>query len=197
MPPRPRAGAAAAIAALALFTVWITWRAKALELGELSHKRATKLTGQPAPAFTLASLDGRTVSLADFHGRKKVVVNFWASWCGPCRMEMPLLRTFYQRTHGADSDYEFLAVSVDEDRPSAEAAAAELKMPFPVLLDLASKTADTYQVESIPTLFVIDKNGKVIFVRVGFDMGVEVMLARQLGIQNYTPQWGAPVESGH
>jgi len=125
------------------------------------------------------------VSLADYRG-KTVVVSFWASWCGPCRLEAPLLRSFYERTHRS-SVYELLAISLDDTREAAEAAATRLKMPFPVLLDATGKVAKEYHVEGIPTLVVIDPAGKVSYSSVGFDTTTDFMLARQLGIKDYTP----------
>ncbi len=187
MPSRPSPGVALAIAALAAFTVWISWRAKTLEGSLNSKAETTALLHKPAPDFALKSLDGRTVSLADFRGKQKVVVAFWASWCGPCRVETPALRTFYQKTHKADADYEIVAVSIDDDRGAAEEYAARSKMPFPVLLDTAQKAAGAYGVDSIPRLFVIDKSGTVTFGQVGYTPALEFQLARELGIKNYTP----------
>ena len=189
MRSRPSAAAALALAGLAVFTVWITWQAKALELRLHGHNPGAALTGKPAPAFALPALDGRSVSLADYRG-KSVVLSFWASWCGPCRMEMPLLRTFYERTHKANADYELLAISLDETREAAQSAASELKMPFPVLLDSAGKVGHEYRVEGIPTLMVIDKAGVVRYSSVGFDMTMGIMLAQQLGIKDYKPVTG-------
>jgi peroxiredoxin len=172
-----------ALAALAVFTVFITWRAKTLERTIAGQNRQLALTGKPAPDFQLQSTDGRTVSLADFRGKKKVVVSFWASWCGPCRMEMPTLRDFYRKHHIGDADFEFLAVSIDDDRADAEKAATEEKLPFPVLLDTRHKTSDAYGVHAIPTLVVIDKNGMVTLGRVGASPGLDYMLQDRLGLR--------------
>ena len=175
-----------AIAALALFTVWITWRAKTLETRLGGRSPTAALTGKHAPDFALQTLDGRTISLANYRG-KNVIVSFWASWCGPCRLEIPALRKFYRQTHTAGSDYEILAISMDQTREAAQGAATEFKMPFPVLLDLNGKVAKNYLIEGIPSLVVIDKSGSVKYAIQGFDPGMEYQLARQLNIPNYTP----------
>jgi peroxiredoxin len=196
MRARPPAPAALALAVLAAFTVWITWRAKTIEtsLGGFEGQ-ASALDGKPAPDFRLASLDGRTVSAADFRGKKKLVVSFWASWCEPCRLELPVLAKFYQQTHKGDADYEIVSISVDADRADAEKAATQLKVPFTVLLDPASKTLQAYGVDAIPAMFVIDKDGKVLHGQVGFQTGFDFMLAQELGIKNYTPMAGATDDS--
>ena len=191
MPARPAPRSVVVIAALALFTIWITWRAKALEMGT-SHMEgsASRMTGKPAPAFSLESLDGHPVSLDTYHG-KTLVATFWASWCGPCRLEIPVLVKFYQQTHKPDSNFEIVAISVDTDKDDAAGAAKNLKMPFPVLLDPDSKVANTYSVDAIPTMFVI-KDGKVVYTHTGFTMGMDFLLAQQLGMKNYTPGGGKP-----
>lgn len=197
MHARPSPSATVALAILAGFTVWITWRAKAIESGLSGHiGRITALDGKPAPDFQLASLDGRTVSVAEFRGKKKLVVSFWASWCGPCRRELPVLARFYQQTHDA-ADYEIVAISVDNNRADAQAGATQLKLPFPVLLDLTGATSQVYGVDAIPALFVIGKDGKVLNGQAGFEMGFELLLAQQLGIKNYNPAAGATHDGGH
>jgi len=186
-PPQPRGKKLApaqvlGIAVLALFTLFITWQAKSLEKRMHARSEASALVNKQAADFSLSSLDDQRVSLADYRGKKKVVLSFWASWCGPCRMELPVLANFYKKYHNADSNFEILAVSVDDERGEAEAYARKAKLPFPVLLDLDSKVADTYSVEGIPTMYVIDKNGTILWGNSGMDPAMEVRLAMQLGI---------------
>jgi len=109
-------------------------------------------------------------------------VSFWASWCGPCRFELPVLKSFYEKAHKQDADFEFLTINLDEDRESAATAATEFKLPFPVLLDPRHKVADAYGVSGIPVLFVVDKTGHVSFREVGFNVTIEGRLAQQLGV---------------
>lgn len=181
-----------AIALLAVCTVALTWRAKKLEASLRERGETSELVGKAAPDFALPSLDGQRVALADFHGKKKLVVSFWASWCGPCRTEMPMLEEFY-RKHRQDADkFELVAISVDEERADAEEFAMKMKIPFPVLLDPRSRTAGEYGVEGIPYLFVIDENGRVLYGQAGFNPGLEIILAHQLGIKPVTPNGGAP-----
>jgi peroxiredoxin len=177
------ASATLGIAVLAAFTVFITWRAKKLEFAMRERLQTPALTNKAAPEFELPTLDGNTASLADYRGKKMLVVSFWASWCGPCRLEMPVLRSFYQRHHKFENDFEILAISIDDNQKDAEEFANAEKLPFPVLLDLRSKAADAYGVEGIPVLFVIDKYGKVIYGHEGFDPTLELQLAQKLGIK--------------
>jgi peroxiredoxin len=179
------------IAALAALTVLLTWRARVLETTLQREREEPSLTGKPAPDFSASTLDGRTVALADFRGQKKVVVSFWASWCGPCRLEMPALVKFYKTNHNASSDFEILAVSIDESTKDAAEFATAQKLNFPVLLDPSQKMAKAYEVDGIPTMFVIDKDGKITSGRVGFDVTMEYRLARELGIKEKKPAEGA------
>jgi len=167
---------------LAVFTVFITWRAKKIERALASHDAASEMRGKQAPEFLLASLDGRKVSMSEFRGKKKVVVSYWASWCGPCRVELPELKRFYEKYHKEDSDFEILAVSIDDDRESAESFAVKAKLPFPVLLDLSHTVADAYSVEAIPTMFIVQKDGHVSYANTGLNESLEIQLGSQLGI---------------
>ncbi len=180
----------AGLVALLLFTVFITWRAKKIEKALASHDTISSLRGKPAPTFSLDSLDGHKVSLADYRGKKKVVISYWASWCGPCRVELPEMKRFYEKYHKDNSDFEFVAISIDDDRESAETYAQKAKLPFPVLLDLRHEAADAYSVEAIPATFIVDKDGKVKQTQTGLDETMEIKLAIELGIkmENGIPQ---------
>jgi peroxiredoxin len=180
--PRLSAPAILGIVILAGVTVLLTWRASLLETRLEEEREQPELVNQTAPGFSASTLDGRTVTLADFHGQKKVVVAFWASWCMPCRMEMPALIQFYKNNHSDSSDFEILAVSIDGVTKEAGDFATAMKLNFPVLLDPSQKMANAYGVEGIPTMFVIDKNGKVVYGRAGFDASMEFRLANALGI---------------
>ncbi|HXL22812.1 MAG TPA: TlpA disulfide reductase family protein [Candidatus Dormibacteraeota bacterium] len=180
-----------AIALLAAFTVFITWQAKKLEAAMRDRAEEPELINKAAPAFDLPALDGQRISLADYHGKKKLVVSFWASWCGPCKMEMPVLREFYEQQKKNADKFELLAISIDDEREPAEQFASEMKLPFPVLLDLQSQAAGAYGVDSIPSLFIIDENGKVIYGHTGFDPSLELVLATRLGLKPVPRHGGA------
>jgi peroxiredoxin len=182
--PRLSAPAMLGIVVLALLTVLLTWRASILETALQRQSEQPELVDKPAPDFSGLTLDGRSVALADFRGQKKVVVTFWASWCGPCRLEMPSLIQFYKTNHRDSSDFEILAVSIDEDPRAAADFATAMKLNFPVLVDPDKKIANAYQVEGIPTMFVIDKDGKVIYGRAGYDAAMTFQLAAELGIKD-------------
>jgi peroxiredoxin len=172
-----------AIVVLAVFTIFITWRVKRLEKSVLLRTSASLMISKNAPEFTLAALSGETVSLADYRGKKTVVVSYWASWCGPCKVELPELREFYKRYHKAGANFEILAISIDEEKSDAEKYAAAEKLPFPVLFDPQSKTADAYSVEGIPTMFVIDKDGKIVHAHVGLEQAMQIQLMGELGLK--------------
>ncbi len=170
------------IAAIAAFTVFITWQAKRLETTLDGLSETAVMVNRQAPSFSLPSLSGGQVALANYRG-EKVVVSFWASWCGPCRMEMPELRSFYDEYHTANAKFEILAISLDDNRADPAKFAAAEKLPFPILLDLAHRAADAYGANAIPTLYVVNEQGKVIFGHVGYDSSTQFQLARALGIR--------------
>jgi len=108
--------------------------------------------------FTLTDLKGKNWQLASLHG-KVVLVNFWATWCPPCRKEMPDLDALYQRF--ADQGFVILAIS-DEEQAKVAPFIAEHKITYPVLLDPGRKVNDLFQVQGIPKSFVYDREGKLV-----------------------------------
>ncbi|HUL17570.1 MAG TPA: TlpA disulfide reductase family protein [Terriglobales bacterium] len=177
---------------LAMFTVFITWRAKTLESEFHERDPAAALLHKKAPDFSLTSNDGRTISLADYRGKKNVVLSYWASWCGPCRLELPQLREFYKKFHTENSDFEVLAISLDDDKFAADEYARKEKLPFPILYDPGNRAADAYSVEVIPTICIVDKAGKVIYAKTGLEETMEIELAVRLGLNPTIP--GVPAQ---
>lgn len=114
--------------------------------------------------FTLEDLDGNKVSLSDFEG-KKIFLNFWASWCPPCKTEMPDIEKLYQETK--DGDLVILAINVGEDKKTVQDFMAKNKYNFKVLLDTDAKVGTLYQASSIPTSYFIDTEGYLDDGRVG------------------------------
>ena len=122
--------------------------------------------GQQAPAVTLATLDGGRASLAD-HRDKLVVLNFWATWCAPCALEMPSLEALWRRYR--ERGLIVMAVSVDRGSPRGllEPYVRNLKLTFPVLLDHDARTSDGWRVTALPATFLIRPGGDVTGVAVG------------------------------
>jgi thiol-disulfide isomerase/thioredoxin len=118
--------------------------------------------GEAAPDFSLVLGDGRFLRLSDLQGQP-VVVNFWATWCGPCRMEMPEL----VNAANVDPDLVVLAVDVQEALTPVEEFAAEFQMSMPVVLDSDGKVRNLYRVPGLPTTYFIDKAGIIASVVVG------------------------------
>jgi peroxiredoxin len=166
---------------LAAVTIPLTWKAKSLEKKLFGRSDETALMNKPAPDFKLVTLAGEQKTLADYQG-KKLVVSFWASWCGPCRMELPELQAFYEKYHAKNSGFEVVAISIDDNPAEAERYVKEAKLTFPVLWDQGGKTGDAYRVEGIPTMFVIDESGKVVGAQSGYEFGMEYKLRQSLGI---------------
>ncbi len=122
--------------------------------------------GHLAPDFTLPSLDGQTVRLSDLRG-KAVLLNFWATWCAPCRLEMPTMDKAYQEYKSRG--LEILAVSLDAGSNSVvKNFMQELKLDFPVLLDPDMEVLRLYRQFSIPATFLIDKQGIVRHRELGY-----------------------------
>ena len=131
---------------------------------------ATPMANAVAPDFTLRGADGRNVRLDELRGQV-VLVNFWATWCGPCREEMPRLDTLYQKYR--KSGFVLLGVNIDDDPHTALATAAKLGVSFPVLLDTDKKVSKLYDLNTMPSTVVIDRDGKMRFLHRGYRAGTE------------------------
>ncbi|HEX2254217.1 MAG TPA: TlpA disulfide reductase family protein [Thermoanaerobaculia bacterium] len=116
------------------------------------------------PQFQLASLDGAKLGPADYAGHV-VLLDFWATWCVPCHAQAEVLKEVWPEV--ADRQVQFLAVDVSERRQTVEDFVAENPFPYPVLLDTESEVADRLGVVSLPTLIVLDREGKVAFTGSG------------------------------
>jgi len=114
--------------------------------------------------FTLPLLDGKKITLSKFKG-KVVFLNFWATWCGPCRSEMPSMEAVYQKLK--DRGFEILAVNLGESRDEVSAFMKEHKLSFPAVLDEKNTTGSQYNIRAIPTTYIIDRRGLIIARLVG------------------------------
>lgn len=113
--------------------------------------------GQPAPMFTLKDLDGKTVNISDFKG-SVVLINFWATWCPPCRGEMPSLQKLYAIMMD-DPKFVMLGVLYKDDPVTAQKFAKETGIAFPILIDENYGASSLYGVTGVPETYIIDKKG--------------------------------------
>jgi peroxiredoxin len=179
---RPSAVAIVAGLILTGVTVWITREAKALENDLEVGGRRIALLDKPAPDFHLTTADGRSVSLADYHGKKKLLVIFWASWNNGSHPEMFWLNLLYRRSHTPESAFDIVGIAVDDDLAAVKQFAAESKTEFPLALDHNRALTDAYQVRSLPTAFIIDQDGKITYGSVGYEQRSQVEFARRLDL---------------
>ena len=130
-----------------------------------------------APDFTLRTMNGPNLRLAEQRGRV-VMVNFWATWCGPCRQEMPQLDRLYQKYRS--SGFVLLGVNVDDDVRKAADVAGKLGVSFPVLLDTDKAVSRLYDLSTMPSTVLIDREGKVRYVHRGYLTGYEDNYDKQI-----------------
>ncbi|OMP68283.1 redoxin domain-containing protein [Domibacillus epiphyticus] len=113
--------------------------------------------GEKAPDFTLKTIDGKEVNLSDYEG-KKVLINFWATWCPPCKAEMPHMQSFYD---GEPENVEILAVNLEEKEAKVSEFVKQYELTFPILLDEEGSVGETYEVYTIPTTYLLNEDGTV------------------------------------
>lgn len=140
------------------------------------YAASEKLSGK-APNFTLKSRSGKNIKLSELRGQV-VMLNFWASWCGPCRKEMPLLEKIYKKYKRLG--FTLLGVNVEENSTPAKNYLKDVKVSFPVLFDTTNKTSKLYDVSAMPTTILIDRNGNKRFLHKGYKAGYENDYRKQI-----------------
>ncbi len=133
---------------------------------ELTHTLTRLKVAAPAPDFELADLDGRKHRLSDYRG-KVVLLNFWATWCPPCRREMPSMEHLYQKLEGEP----FMVLAVDqqetEDDVFAFTGQIDPRPTFPILLDSEGRITGLYAVKGLPASIIVDREGRMVWRAVG------------------------------
>jgi len=123
-----------------------------------------------APDFTLKSLEGSNLRLEEYRGQV-VLINFWASWCGPCRQEMPLLDRLHHRYE--DTGFAVLGINVEGEIKPAQEIVDKTNVTFPVLIDEDQKVSEMYNLEAMPSTVVVDRDGVVRYIHRGYKPGDE------------------------
>lgn len=131
----------------------------------------------PAPAFSLPARGGGTIALNDLKGQV-VMINFWASWCGPCRQEMPLLDQMHKKYESLG--FKLLGVNVEADTKDAELMLARIPVTFPILFDKENKVSQLYSVNAMPSTVFIDRKGNVRYLHRGYKAGDESEYLNQI-----------------
>jgi peroxiredoxin len=130
-----------------------------------------------APDFTLKSHSGKNVKLSELHG-EVVLINFWASWCGPCRQEMPVLDELHNK-HKA-LGFTVLGVNVEQDPHQARKLLKDMPVSFPVLFDDSSVVSKQYDVIAMPSTVLVDRNGNMRYLHKGYKPGLEEVYLEQV-----------------
>ena len=149
----------------------------ALAVLATSSLAASDLAGLPAPDFALKSSTGENLRLSEYRG-DVVMINFWATWCGPCRQEMPLLDQLYSRYERVG--FSLLGVNIDDDTERAMDMIKELGVSFPVLFDSRKEVSQLYDVDAMPVTVLVDREGTVRHVHKGYKPGYEEMYLDQI-----------------
>ena len=143
--------------------------ASLLCLAGLQTATAASVSG-PAPNFTLKSLSGKNLRLSEMAGNV-VLINFWASWCGPCRQEMPLLNDLHNKYEALG--FTVLGVNVEEQSDNARGFINDFPVDFPILLDDRNQVSKMYNVIAMPTTVVVDRDGNMRYLHKGYKPGDE------------------------
>ncbi len=143
---------------------------------QLTSASAESITG-PAPDFTLKNTAGQAVQLKSLQG-EVVMLNFWASWCGPCRQEMPLLDELYHQYKALG--FTILGINVEEDPAKARELLQQVPVNFPVLFDSTNTITERYRIVAMPSTILIDRSGNMRFLHLGYQPGYELEYQDQI-----------------
>ena len=141
--------------------------------------------GNIAPDFTLDTIDSKSVKLSDFRG-KNVILNFWATWCGPCRFEMPFLEAIHEEW--AKSDVVVIAVNTQDGYESARSYAKAYNIKFVIPVDVTGKVAEKFAVRGMPTTFFINEEGIITSIKIGPFITVDEIEERMKTFKNADTQ---------
>ena len=130
-----------------------------------------------APDFTLKSHAGENLRLSEYRG-EVVLINFWASWCGPCRQEMPVLSELHDKYHALG--FTVLGVNVEADSSKARKLLQELPVSFPVVFDNDSVVSKQYDVVAMPSTVLVDRDGNMRYLHKGYKPGLEAVYQQQV-----------------
>ena len=136
----------------------------------LPSAACARATQQAAPDFTLKSQKGDNLKLSELRG-KVIMINFWASWCGPCRQEMPVLDQLYRHYHALD--FTVLGVNVEQNSDDARSLLKDVSVSFPILFDNENKVSRLYDIKGMPSTVLVDRDGNVRYMHVGYQPGTE------------------------
>ena len=131
----------------------------------------------PAANFTLKSATGSNVRLSEHRGQV-VMINFWASWCGPCRQEFPHLDTLHQKY--TDLGFTVFGVNVEQDRAMADKVLKDIPVTFPILFDSENQVSELYGVDAMPMTVLVDRNGDIRYLHRGYKPGYEEKYEEQI-----------------
>lgn len=142
-----------------------------------SFAYSAELISQKAPDFTLKSMAGKNLNLTEQRGNI-IVLNFWASWCGPCRKEMPILQKFHDKY--SNLGVQVWGVNVEQENQAGRDFIKDIAVNFPIFFDASNTISAAYQVDAMPTTVIIDRAGQVRFVFRGYKDGYEKKYAKAI-----------------